>query len=523
MTTKRVLLVAAENDALPGGKVGGVGDVIRDVSPALAQIGWRVDVITPSHGFLHRTAGACLRGTVSFTFAGHSTTADLYAVPGKRPQAGVTQLVIDHPAFVSCQGERQIYHHDPPSCPFAFDASKYARFAAAVAGSLAQGLLAAPDVLHLHDWHAAFLLMVCRHRSAEAWLRNLWTVFTIHNLGLQGIRPLRGHESSMASWFPDMDAATHLADRRWPDCVNPMAAAIRLADVVHTVSPSYAEEILRPSHAPCSFGGEGLELDLRAARERDRLFGILNGCDYTDSSPSARRTVFAHFVSDLRSEVLPWIAGRGTVSSSHLIALERLRQIEGSARPAVIFTTVTRLTAQKVYLLRAIGRNGLSGIETILASIGESGIYVVLGSGEEAYETFLDEVSARHANFVFLRGYSDACARALYDNGDVFVMPSSYEPCGITQMLAMRAGQPCIVHTVGGLRDTVRDGIDGFTFAGGTVEQQVDGLGAACARAVSLRMENPDAWRELQARAAAVRFSWTDTVTSYVAQLYLPR
>jgi starch synthase len=521
MADPRVLLVAAENDALPGGKVGGIGDVVREVPPALARNGWTVDVVTPSHGFLHQASGAYWIGTIPFKFAGSPTSADVYAVPGKCRAPGVTHLVIDHPALVKpSDGRPQIYSDDPSDAPFASDASKYALFCAAVAECVIQELIKRPSCLHLHDWHAAFLLILRKYDPAYRGLQDIRTAYTIHNLALQGTRPFEGHPSSLVTWYPVVRPAGDLADPRWPGNVNPMAVGIRLADAVHTVSPSYAAEILARGDPPRRYGGEGLESDLSEAHRQRRLFGILNGCDYSETRVAARET-FPALIDRLRSEVLKWVATRNVMSAAHGIALERLRSLDrvGEA-PPMLLTSVSRVADQKLYLLRASGSDGSCGLQSVLETIKDLGVYVLLGTGDKGYQDFLVAMSARYPNFVFLNGFSDGCANALYGSGDLFVMPSSFEPCGIGQMLAMRDGQPCLVHGVGGLRDTVHDRLTGFVFHGDTVEQQVDGLRDACERAVILRVSDRPAWEAMRKRAAAARFLWNDTVASYISDLY---
>jgi starch synthase len=517
---KRVLIVAAENDALPGGKVGGIGDVVRDVPPALARRGWEVAVVTPSYGFLHKGAGARVHGEISFEFAGAPTTADLFRIPGKRPTPGVSHYIVDHPAFAPAEGDPpHIYTDDPPDDPFASDATRYALFCAAVAQAVVEKLFESVGCIHLHDWHAAFLLILRRYHEKYLPLKEIRTIYTIHNMALQGVRPFKGGPSSMASWYPEIPPADDLADPRWPDCLNPMAVGIRFADAVHTVSPSYAAEILKAGDPPRSWGGEGLEADLQAVQKSGRLFGILNGCDYPEERVALKPT-FSELLDRLRSEVLVWVASQG-VFPAHLIALERLRDLRASFRPpGVLLTSVTRAVDQKIFLLRAAGTGGLSGIEGILKIIADRGIYILLGTGDRAYENFLVGTSARHPNFIFLNGYSDLCARMLYAGGDLFVMPSSFEPCGISQMLAMRDGQPCLVHAVGGLKDTVKEGINGFSFEGEAVERQVDGLIEGCRRAIGLKWINATRWRAIREQAAASRFPWDRTVEEYEKKLY---
>jgi starch synthase len=173
-------------------------------------------------------------------------------------------------------------------------------------------------------------------------------------------------------------------------------------------------------------------------------------------------------------------------------------------------------------LLVEPGGSGRSGLEAVLVLLGPQGVYIMLGSGDPADESFFVGMSARSENFIFLNGYSEECARALYANGDLFLMPSSFEPCGISQMLAMRDGQPCLAHAVGGLKDTVREGLNGFTFEGDSIPEQVDNLAAAFARASELKRGNPKKWRELCAGALGSRFSWSESVARYLEKLYAP-
>jgi starch synthase len=512
MTNRRVLLVAAENDALPRGKVGGIGDVIRDVPPALARRAWTVDVVVPSHGFLHRHPGARQVGSVTLP----GSSAAVYVVPGKTSDPGVTHYVIDVPRDES-DGAPSIFVNDPPARPFATDATKFARFCRGVAEALLDGTIPRPDCLHLHDWHAAFLLILRRQVPRYSPLLEIRTAYTIHNLALQGVRPLEGDPSSLAAWYPEVKVTQELEDPRWRDCVNPMAVGIRLADAVHTVSPTYAREILLPSEAPRAYGGEGLETDLQNAEREGRLFGILNGCDYP--LQHHERLPGPSLLETLRTQVLAWIASQRVVSSTHSIALERLRDLK--TRPLqTVLTSVTRVTDQKMYLMRAKGSDEVAGVDGLLRRLGSQGVYILLGSGDASYEEFLLTTAARYDNFVFLNGYSDACANALYDSGDLFIMPSSFEPCGISQLLSMRSGQPCLVHGVGGLKDTVGDGKEGFVFNGDTVRQQVDAFVEASARALTIRGENPLRWQSIRDAAAATRFTWDSAVNSYIERLY---
>ncbi|MFZ7127602.1 MAG: glycogen synthase [Desulfobacterales bacterium] len=519
-----VLFVAAENGALPGGKVGGIGDVIRDLPPALAARGCRVTIVTPSHGFLHASADARKIGGCRFRFRGAVRSAEIYERFPTDNSPGVRHLVVDHPLLGALDADadgRRIYTHDPPDRPFFTDASRFACFGAAVAAAISDQTLGPFDVIHLHDWHAAVVALLARFHADAPALREPRWVFSIHNLAFQGVRPLRGSDSSLEAWFPDLryDWAA-VADPRWPDCINLMAAGIRMADRVHTVSPAYAEEIRRPSRKPQFYGGEGLEADLEAAHRDGRLIGILNGCVYPPDR-RVERLGYGALLEMIRKETIWWAGDTEAVSAAHFIAFARTLEAAASEiAPEVMLTSVGRAGEQKMLLLRHRGSSGKSGLQAILEGIGPQGLYVLLGTGDAGYERFLAAAGARHENFIFVNGFSEWCAGALYTSGDLFLMPSSFEPCGLSQMLAMRNGQPCVVHAVGGLKDTVRPGYNGFSFEGATVEEQVDRFVTTTLAAVDLKRNDADAWEIIRQNAAAARFTWEGSAERYLRELY---
>ena len=513
-----ILMIAAENDALPGGKVGGIGDVIRDVPRALAAQGHTVTVLTPGYQHFSQLPGAECIGKVEALFAGAFETLQWYSVPGKAPVDGVEHQVLEHPAFAA-GGAGQIYFHDAGDRPFATDASKFALFCAAAGQLLQQGQLAMPDVLHLHDWHAAPLAILRQFDPSFSALKAVRCVYTIHNLSLQGIRPLRGDESSLYGWYAGLDCdEACIVDPRYSDCVNLMRAGINLADRVHAVSPSYALEIQRSSNPDTGFiGGEGLERDLQQCAGDGRLFGILNGAEYPAlPGRPGRSELFAQ----CRKVLEQWVAGNRGNIAAHQVALDNLAGwINDPAPQAPLLTSVGRLTAQKMALLAQPSGQG-QVLDTLLAQLPTGGRLLVLGSGAAEFETQLVEAAAHHANLVFLNAYAESLADWLYLAGDLFLMPSSFEPCGISQMLAMRAGQPCLVHGVGGLRDTVIDGETGFVFNGDTAAEQADDMLARLGAALSIWSGMPEQWDAICKNAAAQRFLWQDTVRNYQRQLY---
>ncbi len=515
-----VLMVAAENDALPGLKVGGIGDVLRDLPPALAASGCRVSVVTPAYGLLDSLPGTTRVQALHVPFAGAAEAVGLHRAVPPDGAADVAHYVLDHPLFSVC-GRGQVYCNDGPDRPFATDAGKFALFGAAVAEAFTAGAFGDVDVVHLHDWHAAMVLVLAHGHPRYARLRATHTVFTIHNLALQGVRPLAGDPSSLRTWFPGLRVDPQaVTDRRWPDTVNPMAAGIRLADAVSTVSPTYAREILQSNAVERAgfHGGEGLEADLRRVHQDGRLAGVLNGCTYP-APPVPEEARWTTMLAAMSDEVLRFAGEDLTVRSAHFVASERLAALPAE-RPAMLVTSVGRITAQKVGLLRAPLRDGRPALDGVLDALGDDGLLVALGTGDAELERFLTGVMGRRKGFVFLRGYSHRLPAALYAGGDLFLMPSSYEPCGISQMLAMRAGQPCLVHRVGGLADTVRDGVDGFAFGGATVGEQAESMVAAFERALTLRRTDADGWERIRRAAAGARFSWADSAAAYRERLY---
>lgn len=521
--------MAAENDSLPHAKVGGVADVVRDIAPALADLGHQVSVIMPGYGFLHRTKGAKYLANICFPFRGTLHDAQLYQVPAKSVHPGVTHYVIHHSfleAVNTRTGHHQIYVHDPDDQPFYTDGSRFACFCSAAAAALVQKLIPRPDVMHLHDWHMALVALLRRYHPTCAPLQTVRTVFTIHNLALQGVRPLAGSNSALSAWFPDMTWHwLDVADPRWPDACNLMACGIRLADRVHTVSPTYAREICLPDDLPRFQGAQGLEAVLSHENNTGNLVGILNGCEYpAHCHPPVMET--SEMLRGFERQIIQWSGDRPTVSSADFIASHNLsgllHKLDRSQpdRSRMLLCSVTRLTEQKVLLMRQGRDNGMSAIARILAALGDDGVYVLLGTGHEEFVRFFTRLGASFPNFIFLHGFSDQVAQTLYANGDLFLMPSSFEPCGIGQMLAMRDAQPCVVHAVGGLRDTVRHEVNGFCFGGSDLDDQAQNFVDTTCQAIGMFKDDPDKWQQIKTNAAAARFWWQDAAQQYVDKLY---
>jgi len=513
-----VCMLAAENDVIPGGKVGGIGDVVRDIPRALAAVDARVTVVIPAYGAFHLSPDARLVGACTTLFRGKAERIEVYELYTD-VDPGVRYLVLHNPLFGAC-GAGRVYCDDEASQPFATDASKFALFCVAGLSVIREGLLGKVDVLHLHDWHTGLATALIKFDPAFESLKPLRCVFTIHNIALQGIRPFAGQSSSLQAWFPHLHYnPADLSDPRWPHCANPMAAAIRMADVVHTVSPTYAQEIVQANDPQRGFhGGEGLEQDLHKAAEQKRLVGIINGIDYTRATSD--KLSWPQFVQQTADELLNVIARKPELRSIDYLAHQRLLRWQNLTRPKHILTGVGRLTEQKMALLLLEMDNGKIPLDILMHSLHGRGMLILLGTGDVELEKQCRLIASRHTHLLFINHYSDRLAELLFSNGDLFLMPSSFEPCGISQMLSMREGQPCLAHAVGGLRDTIADNSDGFLFAGNSISLQSAALLSRFEEILAMREQRPDTYDDIATTARQQRFEWRSSAERYLAELY---
>ena len=395
----RVVMVAAENDALKGAKVGGIGDVIRDLPGELEPLGWDTTVIVPSYGFLHSINPSEKITDVTFPFGGREEYCEIWRVnvkSGGRPHppaspGGTEQLILHHPAI----GGDPIYYDDPADRVFARDATKYALFSSAAGQYLRT--MDVPYVLHLHDWHTGYFFLLSELHAAFAHLKPVRKIFTIHNIGYQGTRPMRKYPPALEDWFPELFRKTRWI-REWEDprysvpTFTPMLAGIRHASAVTTVSPTYAREITGPSdHANAVYGGEGLESALRAAHDESRLFGILNGVEYPPGS--GRDGVDdRRLIETVTGEIA--LEKNGSVAPFHNEIPERLaRVLDGKGK--FVLSSITRITEQKVRLLFEKGSDGQRALESILEllSRGVKSAHIIDGTKRNALlaEVFTDK------------------------------------------------------------------------------------------------------------------------------------
>ncbi len=517
-----ICMLASENDVIPGGKVGGIGDVVRDIPKALAQQGAQVSVVIPAYGAFHLLPEASLVGAFTAGFRGRPERIELYEVFANR-DAGVRYLVLHHPLFAA-GGPGAVYCDDDASQPFATDANKFALFCIASLRAIKVGLLDPIEVLHLHDWHSALATVLIQFDPEFQSLQSLHCVFSIHNLALQGIRPFSQSASSLEAWYPHLHYdRSQLADPRWPHCINPIAAAVRYADRVHTVSPTYATEIIQANDPSRGFhGGEGLEQDLQIAAEEHRLVGIINGIDYPEEAkPNEQNAKDWHrFIADTSDEMLRMIGLQSTLTTADYMAHQRLLRWQTQSTPNHIITSVGRLTEQKMALLLHALPDGQLPLEAMLESLQGRGLLMMLGTGDKALEQQCQNLAAKYPHFLFFKQYSERLSDLLFSNGDVFLMPSSFEPCGISQMLSMRHGQPCLAHAVGGLKDTIRDNDTGYLFSGNSMTEQATALVQRFNDVLTQRETQAAAFTAISQAASAEKFQWHDSAQRYLSELY---
>ena len=505
------LFVAAENDAILNCKAGGMADVVRDVPREIAHKGDTVSVVTPSYNRLH------LNGTliqeIVFLFRGKNVVASLYEVPPKKTFENIKHYVIHHPEIT--EGNiAHIYHHDEEE-PFHNDANKFVLFCGAVAECVKQTVFGELHRIHLHDWHTSFLLVLRRFHAKYKLLKDIKFIFSIHNLAIQGIRPFENNVSSLNAWFPELNYnQEELRDERYPDCVNLMAVGIRFADTVHTVSPSYKEDILRPSNFPEFVGGEGLESDLKMANDENRLFGILNGCNYKNIRVAEKNKLFINILKG----IFTWLQEPyKKYKADYLIHTgEKITNLIENP-PRFIASSVARLTEQKFYYFK----RSPEVLEMILKELKTAnGIYILLGTGVPEYEKLFRRLSYDYENFIFVNGQSEDIIDSIYYESNLYLMPSLFEPCGISQMLAMRNGQPCLVHNTGGLKDTVKHLKTGFSFDGDTIDEKMADFVSSFYQTLDVYNKDPEKWGKICKSAMKERFTWKASVDEYYQYLY---
>jgi starch synthase len=414
----KVLFVTIEMSPLA--KVGGLADVAGSLPKALVRAGHDVRVITPRHGVTDPAAHGFTpteeRLSVRIAGGGDAAGAVLRGTVG-----GVPVYLIDIPSMFD---RGQVYGE-------ADDSVRWLVFCDAVVAWLEKSTWR-PDLIHLNEWHSAFVASRLREQP-ESVLGRLPRVYTIHNLAIHG-----GFDDSFAhdAGFGPRQLEPLLASESWMPRSG-MGQGILWCDLINTVSPTYAREILEPEY------GAGFDPLLRARRED--LSGILNGIDYEEFNPATDPRLPANFDAEHYSG-----------HAANKAALQERLGLAGEPETPLI-GMVTRLFFQKGADL---------AVEAIEHQLARRALqFTVLGTGDQGYHEQLLALAERHRGRVAVELAFDAdLAQRIYGGTDMFLMPSRFEPCGLGQMIALRYGSVPVVRRTGGLADTVREAADGNGF-----------------------------------------------------------
>ncbi|HEY2105171.1 MAG TPA: glycogen synthase GlgA [Candidatus Binataceae bacterium] len=474
----KVAVVAAE--MAPYAKAGGLADVIGALPMELAACGGRVCVVMPGY----KSALAALPT---------ETIGDEYSVMVGRQRerfrvrtgvgaGGVPIFFIVHDGYFGRDGIYGEDGHDYPDAIY-----RYIFFGRAAARML--GDFIKPDAVHAHDWHTALLPILMRADPAlRAPFERTASLFTIHNVAFQGLCD--------ASQFPLLNLDRSYLSVEYLEFygrVNLMKGAVVLANAASTVSPTYAREV--SSDPSFGFGLEGV---LRA--KGSRFVGILNGADYREWNPATDQHIAARYTpEDARGKVLCAAALR---KRTGLAALSK-RALVGM---------VSRMTAQKGFDLLVPALDQLMALEIDL---------VVLGNGEPQFEAGMRAAQRAYPERIAVStAFDNDLAHQIQAGCDLFLMPSRFEPCGLTQMYALKYGAAPVVRATGGLADTVAE-FDPATGSGnGFVFERYEAAELIAAMRRALRVfGDPAAWRRLMANCFAADFSWSAAAARYM-ELY---
>ena len=476
-TSKKMQIVFASAECAPFVKTGGLGDVAGSLPAALVRAGAEVIVMVPKYATIKDEYKAQMEHF-----------ADFYVSLGWRNEyCGLEKLEHDGVTYMFIDNERYFARDYPYG--FFDDGERFAFFSKAITESL-QHLPAGfeCDILHCNDWQTALAPVFLRefYQGLPLYDR-VKTVFSIHNVAFQG--------QFSDTVLEDILGVAHIpaaaSQLRCDACsVNYMLGALRYADAITTVSPTYAGEIQTPEF------GEGLDGVLR---ERSyALQGILNGIDVAGFDPATDKRIAANYTVEDRS-------GKAVCKAK---LQEELGLEVRDDRPLMVM--VTRLTRQK----------GMDLVMYALDRILAGGVQVaVLGTGDRDYEDGLRYFQDKYPGTMAARiEFDPALSQRMYAAADMFLMPSKFEPCGLSQIIAMRYGTLPIVRETGGLKDTVipyneftGEGT-GFSFS----NFNGDEMGDAVFRAARLFWDNRDAWNQLVTQAMSQDFSWTRSADKYL-------
>lgn len=470
----KVAILASE--AAPFAKAGGLGDVIGSLPKSLGEIGVETKVFLPKYRFIEpeKWGLELLIKEMKITLP-RGTNVSVSVWRGFFPHTQSPIYFLEMPRYFI--GE-DVYDHAKPgrnaTIPFL-------AFTKAVFETL-KALDWKPDVLHTHDWHVAiankWLHTIYQH---DPFFQHTASVLTIHNMIFQG-----GVSWPMAK-FLGLKRPDFYVERQYCKFkgINILATGIEAADMVNTVSPTYAREILGPKF------GAGLHRLMRTKKKR--LTGILNGIDYTVFDPNHDQSLIARYTIN-------------TLPKKTENKLELQRRFGLPVSPDIpVIAIISRLTSQK----------GIQLVDEAIPDLMDLGAqFIILGSGSDRIEKIFIKAEKKYPEQLAANLEFDAeLAQFVYAGADMLLMPSRFEPMGLSQIIAMRFGTVPIVRKTGGLADTVSDGKTGFVFK----HYDSHALIWAIRRAIDIWYNHPEVWRAIQKRGMKKDFSWKYSAKKYVA------
>lgn len=440
-------VLLATYEATPIYKVGGLGDVAGSLPQALKKLGVDIRLVLPGYKFIKK--------------------------PPFLPGSEIPVYYLSHPKYF------QKEHLDLTEKE---SREQFIWFSRQILESLPSWDFW-PDVIHLNDWHTALVTTILKNNfSQNGQYANISTLLTIHNLAYQGIADLK-----MAKIGGLTKTQVHPVDR---GCFNFLKEGIISADALNTVSPTYALQVLTSEF------GNGLEKILN--KKPVKIVGILNGVDYQIWDP--RRGHNLPYSYNLAA----WREGK----KKNKAILEKRLNLKPENRP--LLGIITRLSEQKGLDL-LLAKNGKQSLLEEILDLGCN--LVILGEGEKTYVqklSLLEGKLAKRQNFRFLNLFDDKLAHLIYAASDLFLMPSRFEPCGLVQLIAMRYGSLPLVHRTGGLADTVRDRITGFSFKRYNRQDFFRCLKSA------LNFYPSKRWEKMVEKGMEADFSWGKSARQYL-------
>lgn len=475
----KILMVSSE--AVPFAKTGGLADAVSALAKNLSAKKHDVRIIIPRYYHIDRSNLTLSERDVSVDMGGYEIHADIYTA-----QLSGTKVSVYFIDYEPLYGRNGIYgsgsEGDYPDNPLRFSLLARAAFA------FCRRMNWIPDIMHSHDWSGALVPVLLKYGMCGQEFKNTSSIFTIHNMGYQGSYPIENFNMLGMSYDDVCRVGLEYFGR-----LNFLKGAVGSANIITTVSPTYAHEIQTAA------GGFGLDGLMRV--RSDSLVGILNGADTSDWNPAVDRYIPAAY--DVNN-----MSGKKICRQ----ALQKHFGLPEDDKPAIV-AMVTRLVSQK-------------GISEVFAPMygclykicTELNVqFIVLGSGESWCENEIHELERKLPNFKSYIGYNESLSHLIEAGADLFLMPSHYEPCGLNQIYSELYGTLPIVRRTGGLADTVED-YDGKTGGTGFVFDYIspEAVFDAVKRAVSVFTNNKAAFAEMQNAAMRKTFSWEESAEKYL-------